>query len=75
MLEDSEARGREDPWLHMGECIELEFIPNNFNYISRCKFCDLVNTINDNLRQYVKVYTEFMLEIWHMHELDWCAIL
>jgi hypothetical protein len=63
MLEDGEARGKENPWLHMGECIELEFIPKNSNYLSRCKLCDLVNTTNDNLCQYVKAYIKFMLEI------------
>jgi hypothetical protein len=30
-----------------------------------------MNVTNDNLRQYVKVYFEFMLEIRHMHELDY----
>jgi hypothetical protein len=73
MVEDSEARGREDPWLHMEffkECIELEFIPKNYDYISRCKLRDLVNATNDNLQQYVKSYSELMLEIQHMHELD-----
>jgi hypothetical protein len=29
-----------------------------------------VNAINENLRQYVRVYSELMLEIQHMHELD-----
>ncbi len=57
-------------WEFFKECIELEFIPNNSNYISRCKLRDLVNVINDNLRQYVKAYSELMLEIRHMHELD-----
>jgi hypothetical protein len=52
------------------ERIELEFIPKNSDYISRCKLCDLVNATNDNLRQYVRAYFELMLEIWHMHELD-----
>jgi len=37
---------------------ELEFIPNNFDYISRCKLRDLVNVTNDNLQQYVKAYFE-----------------
>jgi hypothetical protein len=50
-------------WEFFKECIELEFIPKNFNYISRCKFHDLVNATNDNFRQYVRVYSEFMLEI------------
>jgi hypothetical protein len=45
------------------ERIELEFIPNNFDYISMCKLRDLVNATNDNLRQYVKAYTELMLEV------------
>jgi len=48
----------------------LEFIPKNFDYISRCKLHDLVNATNDNLHQYVKAYSEFMLEIQHMHELN-----
>jgi hypothetical protein len=52
------------------ERIELEFIPKNSDYISRCKLHDLVNANNDNLRQYVRAYSEFMLEIRHMHELD-----
>jgi hypothetical protein len=52
MVEDSGAKGKEDPWLHMGilQGIELEFIPKNSDYISRCKLCDLVNATNDNLR-------------------------
>jgi hypothetical protein len=50
--------------------IQLKFIPKNSDYISRCKLRDLVNAINDNLPQYVKVYSELMLEIRHMHELD-----
>jgi hypothetical protein len=29
-----------------------------------------VNATNDNLPQYVKAYSELMLEIRHMHELD-----
>ncbi len=37
---------------------------------SRCKLCDLMNAINENLRQYVRAYSELMLEIRHMHELD-----
>ncbi len=57
-------------WEFFKEHIELEFIPKNFDYISRCKLCDLVNATNDNLRQYVKAYSELMFEIWHMHELD-----
>jgi hypothetical protein len=50
-------------WEFFKECIELEFIPKNSDYISKYKLCDLVNTTNDDLHQYVKVYSEFMLEI------------
>ncbi len=53
-----------------GNFSELEFVPKNSNYISRCKLRDLVNATNDNLRQYVRAYSELMLEIRHMHELD-----
>jgi hypothetical protein len=73
MVEDNEAKGREThgyTWEFFKERIELKFIPKNSNYISRCKFHDLVNAINDNLHQYVRAYSEFMLEIQHMHELD-----
>jgi len=37
-------------WEFFKERIELKFIPKNFDYISRCKLCDLVNASNDNLR-------------------------
>jgi hypothetical protein len=57
-------------WEFFKEHMELEFNPKNFNYISRCKLRDLVNTTNDNLCQYVKAYSELMFEIWHMYELD-----
>jgi hypothetical protein len=57
-------------WEFFKEHIELEFIPKNSNYISRCKLRDLVNTTNDNLRQYVRAYFKLMLEIRHMRELD-----
>ncbi len=52
------------------ECIELEFIPKNSDYISRSKLCDFVNATNDNLHQYVRAYFELVLEIWHTHELN-----
>ncbi len=70
MVEDREAWGRENPWEFFKERIELELIPRILNYILRCKFRDLVNATNDNLPQYVKAYSELMLEIRHMHELD-----
>jgi hypothetical protein len=57
-------------WEFFKERLESEFIPRNSNYISRCKLRDLVNATNENLRQYVRAYSEFMLEIRHMHELD-----
>ncbi len=68
MVEEGKTHGY--TWEIFKEHIELEFIPNNSDYISRCKLCDLMNLMNDNLRQYVRVYTELMLKIWHMHELD-----
>jgi hypothetical protein len=73
MVENGEVREREEPcytWEFFKERIELEFIPKNSDYISRCKLRDLVNATNDNLRQYVRAYFELMLEIQHMHELD-----
>jgi hypothetical protein len=57
-------------WEFFKERIKLEFIPKNFDYISRCKLRDLVNGSNDNLCQYMRTYSELMLEIRHMHELD-----
>jgi hypothetical protein len=50
-------------WEFFKERIELDFIPKNLDYISRCKHHDLVNTTNDNSRQYVRAYSELMLEI------------
>jgi hypothetical protein len=73
MVEDSETRGRDEPWLHwefFKERVETEFVPRNSDYISRCKFRDLVNATNENLRQYVRAYSKLMLDIRHMHELD-----
>jgi hypothetical protein len=70
MVRQEEGKNHGYTWEFFKECIELEFIPKNFNYISRCKLCDLVNATNDNLHQYVKAYSEFMFEIQHMHELD-----
>jgi len=57
-------------WEFFKKRIELKFIPKNSDYISRCKFRDLVNVTNDNLCQYARVYFEFMLEMQHMHRLD-----
>ncbi len=58
-------------WEFFKGCTELEFIPKNFDYISRCNLRELVvNATNDNLCQYVRAYSKLMIEIWHMHELD-----
>jgi hypothetical protein len=57
-------------WEFFKERVETEFVPRNSNYISRCKLRDLVNATNENLKEYVRAYSELMLEIWHMHELD-----
>jgi hypothetical protein len=59
--EDGKTHGY--TWEFFKKCIELEFIPKNSNYISRCKLHDFVNVTNDNLHQYVKAYPEFMLEV------------
>jgi hypothetical protein len=57
-------------WEFFKERVETEFVPRNSNYISRCELRDLVNATNENLRQYVRAYSELMLEIRHMHELN-----
>jgi hypothetical protein len=57
-------------WEFFKERVETEFVPRNSDYISRCKFHDLMNATNENLRQYVRAYFELMFEIRHMHELD-----
>ncbi len=51
-------------WEFFQEYVDTEFIPRNSNYISRCKLCDLVNATNENLRQYVRAYSELMLEMF-----------
>jgi hypothetical protein len=50
-------------WEFFKDRVEIEFVPRNSDYISRCKLCDLVNATNENLRQYVRAYSELMLEI------------
>ncbi len=69
-VRQEEGKNHGYSWEFFKECVETEFVPRNFNYISRCKLRDLVNAINENLRQYVRAYSELMLEIRHMHELD-----
>jgi hypothetical protein len=66
MVGDSEAEEGKThgyTWEFFKEHIELEFIPKHFDYISRCKFRDLVNVTNENLCQYVRAYSKLMLEI------------
>jgi len=70
MVRQEEGKTHGYTWEFFKERIESEFIPKNYDYISRCKLHDLVNVTNDNLRQYVKAYFELMLEIRHMHELN-----
>ncbi len=70
-LRQEEGKTHGYTWEFFKEHIELEFIPMNFDYISKCKLHNLVNVGNDNLRQYVRVYSKFMFEIRYMHELDY----
>jgi hypothetical protein len=69
-VRQEEGKNHGYTWEFFKECLESEFVPKNSDYISRCKLCDLVNATNENLKQYVKAYSELMLEIRHMHELD-----
>jgi len=69
-VRQEEGKNHGYTWEFFKECFETEFVPRNSDYISRCKLRDLVNAINENLRQYVRAYSELMLEIRHMHELD-----
>jgi hypothetical protein len=70
IVRQEERKNHGYDWEFFKECIESEFIPRNSNYMSRCKLRDLVNATNENLKQYVRAYSELMLEIRHMHELD-----
>jgi hypothetical protein len=49
-VRQEEGKNHGYTWEFFKVRIELEFIPKNFDYFSRCKFCDLVNATNDNLR-------------------------
>ncbi len=69
-MRQEEGKNHGYTWEFFKECVETEFVPRNSDYILRCKLHDLVNATNENLRQYVRVYSELMLEIQHMHELD-----
>ncbi len=50
IVKQEEGKTHGYTWEFFKERIELEFIPKNFDYISRCKLRDLVNATNDNLR-------------------------
>jgi DNA mismatch repair ATPase MutS len=69
-LKQEERKNHGYTWEFFKESVESEFVPRDSDYILRCKLRNLVNATNDNLRQYVKAYSEVMLEIRHMHELD-----
>jgi hypothetical protein len=69
-MRQEEGKNHGYTWEFFKEHVKAKFVPRNFNYISRCKLRDLVNATNDNLRQYGRAYSKFMLEIQHMHELD-----
>jgi hypothetical protein len=69
-LRQEEGKNHGYTWEFFKERVEAEFVPRNSDYISRCKLRDLVNATNENLRHYVRAYSELMLEIQHMHELD-----
>ncbi len=69
-VRQEEGKNHSYTWEFFKDCIEAEFVPRNSDYISRCKLRDLVNVTNENLRQYVRAYSELMLEVRHMHEMD-----
>jgi len=69
-MKEEEGKNHGYTWELFKEQVESEFVPRNSDYILRCKLRDLVNATNDNLRQHVRAYSELMLKIWHMHELD-----
>jgi hypothetical protein len=68
MVQDSETIGGDHGylcnhgyiWEFFKDRVETEFVPRNSDYISWCKLRDLVNATNENLRQYVKAYSELM---------------
>jgi hypothetical protein len=69
-VRQKEGKSHGYTWEFFKDCVEAKFVPRNSDYISRCKLYDLVNATNENLRQYVRAYSELMLEIRHMYELD-----
>ncbi len=69
-VRQKEGKNHGYTWEFFKDRIEAEFISKNSDYIPRCKLRDLVNATNENLRQYVRAYSELMLEVRHMHEMD-----
>jgi hypothetical protein len=69
-VRQEEGKSHGYTWEFFKDRVEIKFVPRNSDYISRCKLRDLVSATNENLRQYVRAYSELMLDIWHMHELD-----
>ncbi len=69
-VRQEEGKNHGYTWDLFKDRVEAEFVPRNSDYISRCKLYDLVNSTNENLRQYVRAYSKLMFEIQHMHELD-----
>jgi len=63
IVRQEEGKNHGYTWEFFMDHVETEFVPRNSNYISRCKLRDLVNATNENLRQYVRAYSELMLEI------------
>jgi hypothetical protein len=49
IVRQEEGKNHGYTWEFFKEHIELQFIPKNSDYISRCKLHDLVNVTNDNL--------------------------
>jgi hypothetical protein len=62
-VRQEEGKNHGYTWEFFKERVETKFVPRNSDYISRCKLRDLVNATNENLRQYVRAYSEFMFEI------------
>jgi len=69
-MRQEEGKNHGYTWEFFKERVETEFVPRNSDYISRCKLRGFVNATNEYLRQYVRAYSELMLEIRHTHELD-----
>jgi len=69
-VRQEEGKNHGYTWEFFKERLESKFVPRNSDYISRCKLRDLVNATNENLRQYVRAYSELMLEVRHMHEMN-----